>query len=158
MTDYDHLSTLISPLIAQFQPKSVLIVGETAQNCYPNALNTEKQLIKPPFSVEQLSHIKPIDLAVVSDITSTLTKHDATQWLGTLRNRHAAHIIIISDSEASSQQGWQLNDYLGLGMKQIQSIGNYQLFSYAIENYQIKKEWLNSKNWANPEMFGKHRW
>lgn len=158
MTDYDHLSTLISPLIAQFQAKSVLIVGETAQNCYPSAFDTQKQIIKPPFSLEQLSHIKPIDLAVVSDITGMLTQHDAIQWLSMLRNRHAAHIIIISDNAASLQQGWQLNDYLSLGMKHLKTTETHQLFSYTIENYQIKKEWLNSKNWANPEMFDKHRW
>ncbi len=158
MTDYDILSTLISPLIAQFQPKSVLIVGEIAQNCYPNTVNIQKQLIKPPFSLEQLNDIEPIDLAVVSDITDILTKHDATQWLGSLRNRYAAHIIIISDGDASSKQGWQLNDYLGLGMKQFQSTKKHQLFVYAIESYQRKKDWLNSKNWANPENYGKYRW
>jgi len=156
--DYNHLLTLISPLIAQFQAKSVLIVGETAENCYYNEHNTLIQTLHSPYSVGQLSTIEAIDLAIVSDLTDTLNKADAIQWLGTLRNQHAAHIIIISDKRLSSQQGWQLSDYLALGMRLIETTESHQLYSYAIENYQLKKDWLNSKFWANPEMYGKYRW
>jgi hypothetical protein len=158
MTDYDHLSTLISPLIAQFESESVLIVGETAQNCYQNEHNIQTQAINSPFDIKQLSSLQSIDLAIVSDVIDTLSKSEAMQWLGTLRNRHAPHIVIISNSEASNQQGWQLSDYLALGMKQVKTTGQHHVFSYAIENYQRKKDWLNSKNWANPENYGKYRW
>ena len=158
MTDYDRLSTLISPLIAQFEPKSVLIVGETAQNCYQNEHNIQTQALNSPFGVEQLTSLQSIDLAIVSEVVDTLTKLEAIQWLGTLRNRHAPHIVIISDSEASNQQGWQLSDYLALGMMHIKSTKTHHVFSYAIENYQRKKDWLNSKNWANPENHDKYRW
>lgn len=158
MTDYDHLSMLISPLIAQFQAKSVLIVGETAQNCYQNEQNSTIQSLRSPYTIEQLKAVQAIDLAIVSELTETLTKEKAIQWLGTLRNRHAGHIIIISDIALSSRQGWQLADYLGLGMKHIHSTKTHQLFFYAIENYQIKKDWLNSKFWANPENYDKYRW
>jgi hypothetical protein len=33
-----------------------------------------------------------------------------------------------------------------------------QVFSYAIENYQLKKDWLNSRFWANPQHYDKYRW
>jgi hypothetical protein len=33
-----------------------------------------------------------------------------------------------------------------------------QVFTYAIENYQPKRDWLNSRYWANPEMYDKYRW
>ncbi len=157
MADYNHLSTYILPLIRQFEAKSVLIVGEIAENCYQNELNSQIQSLHAPFQFEQLSQLKPIDLALVSDITDTLSQSEATQWLGTLRNRYTAHIILISDIDASKQQGWQLNDYLALGMKQFASSEKHQLFVYALESYQRKKDWLNSKNWANPERFDKFR-
>ncbi|MDT8372118.1 MAG: DUF6231 family protein [Gammaproteobacteria bacterium] len=34
----------------------------------------------------------------------------------------------------------------------------HQLFSYAIESYQPKHDWLNSRFWANPENYDKYRW
>lgn len=158
MTGYSLLSTLISPLIKQFEPKSVLIVGETAQNCYCNQHNTQVQTLRSPLHIEQLSDLHAIDLAIISDVTETLNKAEATQWLGMLRNRYAAHIILISGNSSSTQVIWQLDDYLALGMKQIETTEHHTIFSYAIENYQRKKEWLNSRFWANPEMFDKHRW
>ncbi|MBL1319965.1 MAG: hypothetical protein COA63_002735 [Methylophaga sp.] len=158
MTDHDHLSTLISPLITQFQSKSVLIVGETAQNCYQNDSKAQLQSLQSPFHIDQLATLQAIDLAIVSEVTDILTKSEATQWLGTLRNRYTAHIILISDSDTSTQQDWQLNDYLALGMRQVKTTGRHQLFVYALESYQRKKDWLNSKHWANPERFDKHRW
>lgn len=158
MADYDHLSTCISPLIRQFEAKSVLIVGEIAKNCYQTELNTQIQSLQAPFHFHQLSKLQAIDLAIVSNITDTLEQAEATQWLGTLRNRYTAHIILISDIDASTQKGWQLNDYLALGMKQVKATSKYQLFVYALESYQRKKDWLNSKFWANPELFDKHRW
>ncbi len=158
MADYDHLSTCISPLIKQFEAKSVLIVGEIAEKCYLNELNTQIQSLQAPFHFDQLSKLQAIDLAIVSNITDTLEQAEAIQWLGTLRNRYTAHIILINDIDASTQQGWQLNDYLALGMKHFKSTQNHQLFVYALESYQRKKDWLNSKFWANPEMFDKHRW
>ena len=158
MTAYSELSTLLSPLLAEFKPQSVLIVGETAYDCYQNQQDTRLQLLKTPFKLESLANLEPIDLAIISEITDTLDKSQARQWLGLIRNCYAKHIIVISESHTSSQQGWQLADYLAMGMKHIGTSEHYQVFSYAIENYQPKREWLNSQFWANPENFDKYRW
>lgn len=111
-----------------------------------------------PFSIQQLVDLPTIDLAIISNIIETLPKTQAMQWLGLMRNAHAPHIIVISEITLAAQQGWQLADYLALGMKRIGIVDKYQLFSYAIETYQPKHDWLNSRFWANPENFDKYRW
>lgn len=158
MTACSELSIILSPLIGQFQPTSLLIVGETAFDSYQPLQDTRSQVLKTPFKLEQLTNITPIDLAIISDITDTLPKPQAIEWLGLLRNGHAPHIIVIAEMEQSTQQGWQLADFLALGMHRVGSANNYQIFSYAIESYRPKRDWLNSKFWANPENYGKYRW
>lgn len=120
--------------------------------------DTRSHILKMPFSIQQLADIPTIDLAIISNITETLPKAQALEWLGFVRNAHAQRVIVISEQSSSSLQGWQITDYLSLGMKHLITVDNYQLFSYAIENYQLKRDWLNSKFWANPENFDKYRW
>jgi uncharacterized protein DUF6231 len=158
MTAYLDLPTILSPLLIQFQPKSVLIVGETARDCYQDKHDTRSQVLTTPFNLDKLSTITTVDLAIISDITDTLAKTQALEWLGMIRNCYAQHIIVISNIEQSTLQGWQLADFLGMGMKHVATTDKYQIFSYAIENYQLKREWQNSKFWANPENYDKYRW
>ena len=84
---------------------------------------------------------------------------DGQKWLGSLRNLFAPHVILISDPQKAQHQGWQLTDFLALGLHLVAtSKDGLQVFSYAIESYQPKREWLNSRFWANPENFGKYWW
>jgi len=152
------LATILSPLIKQCQHPSLLLAGEIAINSCKEWHNTKPHLLKTPFSIQQLADLPTIDLAIISDITETLPKSQAMQWLGLMRNAHAQHIIVISEITLATQQGWQLADYLALGMKRISIVDNYYLFSYAIESYQPTHDWLNSRFWANPDNFDKYRW
>lgn len=158
MTISSDLSTIVHPLILQFQPNTVLIAGEVAANACKNMQDTRSLVLTTPFSIEQLHHAQAVDLAIVSNVTETLSKHEATQWLGMLRNRLTQHVIVIADAAIAERQGWQLSDYLALGLKSVVTVNNYQIFSYAIESYQPKREWLNSRFWANPENYDKYRW
>ena len=158
MTAYSDISAILSPLIGQFQPKSALIVGETALACYKEQQDTRLQVLKTPFSLEQLSNITAIDLAIISEITDTLPKPQAVEWLGLMRNCYAQHIIVISETGSMAQHDWQLADYLALGMQRVAITSHHQIFSYAIENYQPKRDWLNNRFWANPENYDQYRW
>ena len=158
MAAYSDISTILSPLVTQFQPNSVLIVGETARKLYQDKHDTRSQVLTTPFNLDDLSTITTVDLAIISDITDTLAKPQALEWLGMIRNCYAQHIIVISSIEQSTQQGWQLADFLGMGMKHVATTAKYQIFSYALESYQRKREWNNSQFWANPENYDKYRW
>lgn len=159
MKDSYALSSLLAPFVSQFKPKSILTAGETAAACLQTYNDTRLQHLKTPFSQQQLIDIAPIDLALISHLTESLDKAAAQQWLGMIKNRYAPHVILISHPDLAQLKGWQFTDYLAMGFKHIAgSDDGLQVFSYAIENYQPKRDWLNSRFWANPEMYNKYRW
>ena len=157
MIDVSHISKIVLPLLVPFQQKSVLFAGE-ASSLITNELSFSEPQHVSRFAREQLESCSPSELAVVSDLTETLPKTEAMAWLGLLKNKLAQHIVLIVDKQKSSKQNWQFADFLGLGFKLHYQDEHYQIFFYAIESYQIKKDWLNARFWANPENFDKYRW
>lgn len=159
MNDSLSLSTLMAPMMAQFNPQSMLIAGDLAADVFQWSQDTRLQRLTTPFTQQQLSVISAVDMAVISDLTESLTVSAGQQWLGLLRNLYAPHVMLISNAEKAQQNGWQLRDFLAMGL--VRYAGNHggmQLFSYAIENYQPKRDWLNSRFWANPQNFDKYWW
>ena len=147
------------PFVRKFKPQSVLTAGETARDCLENMQDTRLLHLATPFSQQQLDSLAQIDLAVISHLVESLSLSEAQQWLGTVRNLYAPHIILITEPELARQRGWQLANFLAMGLTHIAgSNEGLQLYSYAIENYQPKRDWLNSRFWANPENYDKYRW
>ncbi|KKM22836.1 hypothetical protein LCGC14_1621280 [marine sediment metagenome] len=159
MTDSIALSKLITPLITQFSPKTILTAGEAAATCLQTDNDTRIHHLKTPYHQQQLEDISAVDLAIISELTESLSKPLAQAWLGTIKNYYAPHIILISHPTLAAKHNWQFTDYLAMGFKHIAgSQDGLRIFSYAIENYQPKRDWLNSRFWANPEMYDKYRW
>ncbi len=159
MNDVDALGELLEPLLTAFAPKSLLLAGELAIASVQSRQDTRSRQLTTPFRQQQLHDLQQVDVAVISDLTETMPVAHGQQWLGSLRNVFAPHVILISDPEKAQQQGWQFADFLALGLHQVAiSDSGLHLYSYAIENYQPKRDWLNSRFWANPENFGKYWW
>jgi hypothetical protein len=159
MTNSVALSSLLAPFVRQFNPQSILTAGDTAAMCLQIDNDTKLQHLTTPFSQQQLQTIQPVDLAVISHLVESMAKTKAEQWLGMIKNRYAPHVLLISHPEIAKNQGWLLTDYLAMGFRHIGgSEDGLQIFSYAIENYQPKRDWLNSRFWANPDMYNKYRW
>lgn len=159
MNDSYALSSLLAPVISQFKPKSILTAGDTAEMCLQNVNDTKLQHLTTPFSQQQLLEISPIDLAVISHLTESMNKAAAQQWLGKIKNLYAPHVILISHPQIAEDNGWLFTDYLAMGFRHIAGTEDgLQVFSYAIETYQPKRDWLNSRFWANPDMYDKYRW
>ena len=74
MTDSIALSSLLTPLIRQFNPKTILTAGETAASCLQTDNDTRLQHLTTPFKQQQLHDIEPVDLAVISHLTESLEK------------------------------------------------------------------------------------
>ena len=157
MTASSDLSKIILPFIKQYCGQSILIAGDLAKKTLNTVQDTRSYTLTTPFTLAKLEALPSIDIAIVSDVIENLNKVDATQWLATLRNQYAQHLLLIVDQKQSCSD-WGLTDYFALGFKKRGQINHYQIFSYAIEDYQFKKEWLNSRFWANPENFDKYRW
>ncbi len=159
MDNANALGELLDPLLAEFSPQSLLLAGELAIASVQPAQDTRSRQLTTPFQQQQLDDLDQVDVAIISDLTETLSVNKGQQWLGSLRNVFAPHVILISDPNKAKQHGWQFADFLALGLHQVAvSQNGLQIYSYAIENYQPKRDWLNSRFWANPENFGKFWW
>ena len=159
MDNVNALGELLDPLLAEFSPQSLLLAGELAIASVQPAQDTRSKQLTTPFRQQQLSDLDQVDVAIISDLTETLSVSQWQQWLGSLRNVFAPHVILISDPDKAQHQGWKFADFLALGLHQVAvSQSGLQIYSYAIENYQPKRDWLNSRFWANPENFGKFWW
>lgn len=159
MTISSDLSKIVLPFIEQFKGQKQLIVGETAKTICQSLQDNRSETLTKPFSLSQFDTLPPsLDVAIISDIVENLPQIQAVQWLSRLRNQYSPHILIIVDNLKSTEQGWELTDYLALGLKKRGHVDVYTLYTYEIENYQFEKDWLNSRYWANPENFNKYHW
>jgi len=158
MTVSSDLSKIILPFIEQFKGRQQLIAGDIANTACQGMHDTRSHSLTTPFKLDQLTTLPLIDVAIVSDLVESLPPQQAVQWLSKLRNQYAQHILMIVNESESQSHCWALTDYLALGLKRRGQVANFTLYTYEIENYQFKKDWLNSRYWANPENFDKYRW
>jgi hypothetical protein len=146
----------IQPILNQLSPETVLFAEKGDYCTEALSCSAEKYSFSPPYSLQQLTPLPQIDVAIISGLTETMAKIDAQQWLGFLKNRYCQHIFILTNSKQG--EAWALTDFLSLGFKRLSQIDDAELYYYAIESYQPKRDWLNAKYWANPENYDKYRW
>lgn len=100
------------------------------------------------------------DLAIVADQLEHLDKRTATELLAGLRNLSASRIAVLVDIDRAD--GWQENDFYALALQRharfSQEGQSLTLYAYDLAEYKSVPDWLNSKYWANPEMFDKYWW
>lgn len=101
------------------------------------------------------THVQRTQLAIVADQLENVEKKAGTQWLGTLRNAYADQIIVLVDTNKCD---WQHTDFLALGFKRYAKEENWHLYEYALDSYNLKRDWNNTRFWANPQNFNKFRW
>ncbi len=163
----------IETLINECQPRSILIIGEKAETFIANYLAQKKVLnqeCKVTFvSVEDalFSLREPLrfDVCIVADTLEFLDKERAGQLIAALRDLHTDRFVTVvrmGDQWEKIKSTWQTVDFLGYGMK---LVNRYQvdnkpihIYKYDILTYKKTPEWLNARNWANPQLWNKFRW
>ena len=72
--------------------------------------------------------------------------------IGLIKNALSQKLIIFSSERNVNE------DLLKLGLVKEFSEKDLCCYSYNLKTYNIKRDWNNSKGWANPENFEKYRW
>ena len=72
--------------------------------------------------------------------------------IGLIKNALSQKLIIFSSERNVNE------DLLKLGLVKEFSEKDLCCHSYNLKTYNIKRDWNNSKGWANPENFEKYRW
>ncbi len=150
-------------ILEQYRPQRVLcvspepvpaVVAWGADN--PESVRFEaNQVPLPPELANQR-----YDLAIVADQLERLDKRTGIELLAGLRNLSVSRMAVLV--ELPHAPGWQDTDFFALAM---QRQGRYDrddrhlsLFTYDLAAYKSVPDWLNSKYWANPQLFGKYWW
>jgi len=129
----------------------------------------------PPGQIDALATTDvAADMSILGDrrwplvclLEPDIDKPCLIRLLARIRDLHADRVIHISNTRNNNTCGWALADSLALGFSQIgKSViaeqldeSELQIFEFDIRNYKPAPDWLNAKNWANPERWDKHRW
>lgn len=96
-------------------------------------------------------------LALVADTLETLNPDQGAALIALLRDRLAETLYCLAmpaqcPAERMFALGLRpLGTYPGNG-------GGPTLYHFDLYDYKRTPDWLNARNWANPELWNKHRW
>ncbi len=154
-------------LLQAEQPESLLLssadaaLNERIQAALPD---TPLETIAPADLPGRVESLPVYDVILLVGVIEQLDKQGAHILIGRLRDLHSRHLFLLvrtGDSWTGLASHWQRNDLLAHGFTLLHHYdddGDWQLCRFELDTYKATPEWLNSKYWANPELFGKYRW
>ncbi len=152
----------LNALVTELEPQSIIYAGDLAEKAVVDYLAKKTQKEHVPAEkitltdIDLISVDQQFQLAIISQGFDGKNIEEETVMLGKMRNFFARQIILFIDN----QSNWTVKKLIAMGFKREQIFSSEQLvcYSYDIKTYNKKREWNNSKNWANPEMWNKARW
>lgn len=164
----------IETLLNESQPQSILIVGdaqardlteEYARQMAFLKRSCEVTVIDPDRAVDELEGRQRFDLGIVIDALERMEKTQAGYLIARLRDLYTARfcaLVPIGTAWAGLRSYWEPSDLYAFGMS---LVNRYQegdkpldLYKFDIATYKKTPDWLNAKDWANPQLWDKYRW
>lgn len=161
----------IETLLNVAQPQRILLLSDSSADFLDNYIEQKRVLnqecavthlksaqIKTVFKLEQR-----FDVAIALNWFEHLDKPTGQQSLSRLRDiLSSQYCICLPMTKSQNEKGWHLTDLFSFALSKVAnySVKNqqYGLFKYNIHDYKKTPDWLNSDNWANPNMWGKYWW
>lgn len=156
----------IETLVNVAQPHSIVTLGDF-DTTFLSEFRAQKKVLGQPVLHEDLSlsaeriltSTAHYDLAIVANLIERIPKSEALRILSRLRDINSAQFCVCLTLQ---KDHWHLTDLFALGLQRVseyhQNGSRYALFKYNLSEYKKTPDWLNSDNWANPEMWGKYSW
>ena len=108
-----------------------------------------------PQTLERMS----ADLAIV-DAAAALPPGNATALVSWLRDVHVQKVLVMARSDNAGELS--RHSLIGLGFHRLavsrDATGRRRWYEYDMAHYKVTPDWLNPRNWANPELWDKYRW
>lgn len=158
-----RLEEKIPALVARAQPQRVLAVGPLAQALLSPELppGTELTTLPSAGAETMVADRGHQDMAVVAGDLQALGATGAARLLAQLRDLYAGWVIVVTE-QATPPPGLSRRELVGLGFSLLgeatyhgQSVWVYE---FDMATYKTTPDWLNSRYWANPELWDKYRW
>lgn len=106
------------------------------------------------LNVSDLDQLDRCSLAIVFAQIEHLEKADAVHLLARLRDHYAERTLV-----CDTQKVFTSAELLALGyLKQVRPRDDERWYLHDPEEFFQRREWNNSRDWANPENFDKFRW
>jgi len=149
-------------VIAGFAPASVLCLGtaeaELFDPCRSMLPDCHVETRERPPTLQELETEAAHDLILVSGVLEGLPRAEGEQLIARLRDLGAPRLILALSPDA----GWTVPDLLALGLVVLGDLKlndrGLRLFAFDIAAYKTTPDWLNSRYWAHPELWGKYWW
>jgi len=156
--------SMLDALLSHWSPSSVLSVGpKAAQLLTPYTLANRTVSVTRlacdgaiESALEALSSEGRFDFALVAGLEHADSSCGAT-LVSRLRDVHAKRLCVYLGRLAAGGV-WSREELVALGLQPLVQSEGAHIFGFDISGYKDTPDWLNAKNWANPELWGKHRW
>lgn len=149
------------------QPTSLLLMGNHSDTPLAAWLSQHPDAVCIQPSPADLLHppATRVPLGLICNTLETLETNAGRALISALRDLHCEvlYVVVPLDcSDIAHKSTWQTRDLLALGLSQIKRWEEhgtvYGLFRHNIDDYKSTPQWLNNRDWANPEMWDKFRW
>lgn len=153
------LDRLLTDAVEAATPASVLVLGlvpeiDAVGVCAARGIPC--QTLADNGQLDQLADFCPCDLVLLGDLNGSVDRRSADILLAGLRDLHARRVIV----RRSPDGPWTDKDLIAFGFRRLSPAGLEipVYFGFDIATYKTTPDWLNPRNWANPELFDKYRW
>ena len=113
-------------------------------------------------SLEPLAELERYDVAIVAETLEHIDRSLGAALIARLRDVLSRRLYIVIEVAGTVTTHWTAPELLAFGLTvdepSTDDSRRWRLFSYEVGQYKITPEWLNTKDWANPELWGKTRW
>lgn len=161
--------TDIMALLRSLQPQHILMAGQiqTLADVLEETVPTNTRIDQQGLDDlrQTVDQLPVYDVIVLLEVIENLDKAEADALLSRLRDLHARHLFVfvpMGEGWSGLQSHWHQTDLLALGFSLWKTYtieqSDLHLYRFELDTYKATPEWLNSKYWANPELFGKYRW
>lgn len=158
------LEARLGKLVRQWDARRLLVIGDS----WPNGVTAAD------LEITHVRHGRPLEVGVKLesrfDVAVLLYICQPPDWecferlVAQLRDIQAQRLIVVLPAKRRVQPSKGLGDsqMLALGLDALGEAESQatvvELYGFDIDRYKKTPDWLNARNWANPENWGKFRW
>ncbi|MGM0564826.1 MAG: DUF6231 family protein [Pseudomonadota bacterium] len=147
----------LAALVEKAAPESLLMIdNDHHRSECPNALFETARVLEQPGDWRALESLERAELAVTLGEFAAMDRTVAETFLGRLRDLKSRRLLCALPSAGTFGK----TDMIALGLTELQRYRDpdWTLYEFNIHSYKQVPDWLNSRFWANPELWGKYRW
>lgn len=162
----------IETLLNESQPRAILVWGH---GCEPILREYQKQVgllgktckiinIETPTELDNLN--QKFDMGIIINMLEQTPRNQALPILARFRDLLTSRfcVVVRMGKEVNDIKTiWSQRDFYAIGMGLLNRYDKNtseetQVYTYDIATYKNTPKWLNSDDWANPELWNKYRW